>query len=132
MAVPTFPRKVVMLIAVPGKINAGIDQPIDALLAVLHGETYGVFVAKASASIQGVSDVVFSGILIIQDRSDSALRPEGCSTADLRLAHHADFQMLWQIEGDGEAGSAAADNENIVFEGLWHRVVIAGHNVDVY
>jgi hypothetical protein len=40
--------------------------------------------------------------------------------------------MLWQIEGDGEAGSSAADNENIVFEGLWHRVVIAGHNVDVY
>ncbi|GGY75875.1 hypothetical protein GCM10007071_24010 [Marinobacter zhanjiangensis] len=37
--------------------------------------------------------------------------------------------MGGQVQGNCKAGSAAADNKNIVFMGLWHVIVIAGHNV---
>ena len=132
MTVAAFTGQVVVGVLIPRKIDTGIDQPVDAFPAMFDREPHGVLMAQAGAGIEGVGDVVFGGILIIQNCGDTALCPERGATADLGLAHHADLQVLWQIERDGKAGSTTADNENIVFEGLWHRVVIAGHNVDVY
>ena len=63
-------------------------------------------------------DVVFRGILIIQYRSNASLGPEGGAAADPGLANHAYFQVLWQIESNGQAGSTTADNKNIAFVGL--------------
>lgn len=76
--------------------------------------------------------MVFGGILVVQNGGYAALELKCGAAADVGFANNAYLQMLRKIKRNGQAGSAAADNENIVFIGLWHRVVIAGHNVDVY
>ena len=92
----------------------------------------GILVAETAPCVESVANVVLKGVFVIQHGCNAALGPERCTAADICLADDGNPQVLGQIQGNSEAGSTAADNQDIEFVGLWHRVVIAGHNVDVY
>ena len=76
--------------------------------------------------------MILRGVLAIQYRGNPTLRPQSGATGDVGLADHAHLKVLRQIQRNRETGRAAADNEDIVFMGLWHWVVFAGHTMDVY
>ena len=117
----TFSGQVVVLsVILPGELHAGVDQPLDAFLAVFHGKADRVFVAQTAARVEGVLYVILYGIGIVQNRSDASLGPEGGARADIGFADDANPQVLRKIQRNGKAGSAAADDQNIVFVGLWH------------
>ena len=121
MAMATFSGQVVVLsVILPGELHAGVDQPLDAFLAVFHGKADRVFVAQTAARVEGVLYVILYGIGIVQNRSDASLGPEGGARADIGFADDANPQVLRKIQRNGKAGSAAADDQNIVFVGLWH------------
>ena len=116
----------------PSLGDAAVDQPVDALAAMLNRKPDSILVAEAAPGVEGVADVILKRVVVIQHGGNAALGPECCAAADIGLADDGDLQVLGQIQGNSEAGSTAADNQDIEFVGLWHRVVIAGHNVDVY
>ena len=89
VAMTTFAGQVELGIGVPGKVNAGADEPFNAFLAVLHSETHGFFAAQASASSEGILHMVFGGVLVVQNSCYAALGPECGSAADVTLADHA-------------------------------------------
>jgi len=132
VTVTAFASEVKLGVCVSGKVNAVLNKPFNALFAVLYGKPHGLFIAQAPACNQRILHMVFGGILVVQNGGYAALGPKCGAAADVGFANNAYLQMLRKIKRNGQAGSAAADNENIVFIGLWHRVVIAGHNVDVY
>ena len=121
MAMAAFAGEVVVLaIVLPGELHAGVDQPFDAFLAVFHGKADRILVAQTAARVEGVLYVILHGIGIVQNRSDASLGPEGGARADIGFADDANPQVLRKIQRNGKAGSAAADDQNIVFVGLWH------------
>lgn len=132
VAMPALPCQVVLGLVIAGKGDAAVDQPVDALAAMLDRKPDSILVAEAAPGVEGVADVILKRVVVIQHGGNAALGPECCAAADIGLADDGDLQVLGQIQGNSEAGSTAADNQDIEFVGLWHRVVIAGHNVDVY
>lgn len=132
MAVSAFPGEMVVSVLVPGEIDAGIDQPVDAFPTVFDGKTHCVLVTQASPGSESVLDVIFDGVFIIEYGCDSPLSPECCSAGNGGLAEDADPEVLREIQSNGQAGSTTADYQDIEFVGLWHWVVIAGHNEGVY
>lgn len=132
VAMPALSCQVVLGLVIAGKGNTAVDQPVDALAAMLDRKPDGILVAETATGVEGVADVILKRVFVIQHGCNAALGPERCAAADIGFADDGDLQVFGQIQGNSEAGSTAADNQDIEFVGLWHRVVIAGHNVDVY
>src|SRR5690554_6266114 len=131
-AMATFLGQVIMGIFVSGKVHTRIDQPVNTLFAVLHGEPHRTLTAEPGTGCQRISNVVFNRVFIVQHGSDAALSPESCSAGYFCLAQYAYAQMRWQVQRDSKASSSAANNKNVKFVGLWHWIVIAGHNGSGY
>ncbi len=75
---------------------------------------------QAAAGIEGVIDVGFDSIGVIQHRSDTALRPERRAVGEIAFAQYGDTQMTGQGQRKAQAGSAAANYQNIVLKLLAH------------
>ena len=73
-----------------GEADAEVDQPLDALAAVLHGEAHHVLVAQARSGAQRVGDVRVDRVLVVEHGGDAALGPGRGAVAELALADHRD------------------------------------------
>ncbi len=110
MAVAALAGQVQLLVLVPGKGNATVHQPVDALATVLDGEPDRILMAQAGAGGEGVPDVVLQRVLAVQYRGDAALGPEGGATGNPALADDGDAEMFGKIQRNGEAGRTTANN----------------------
>ena len=73
-----------------------VDQPLNRLFTVLDSKAHGVFVTQAAARIEGVIDMGFNGIGVIQDGSDATLGPESRAIGEVAFAQYGDAQMTGQ------------------------------------
>jgi hypothetical protein len=117
---------------IAGKGYALVDQPLNRLFAVLDGKAHGILVAQAAAGIEGVIDVGFDGVGVIQYGSDTALCPECRAIGEVAFAQYGDAQMIGQGQRKAQAGSAAANYQNIVLKLLAHfRIPLKATQVGV-
>ena len=116
--------KVVGLAAVfaslAGKGHALLHQPADGIPAVSDNLTYRIFVAQAAAGDQGVLDMGIYGVGIVEHCRYTTLGPEGRAFGKLALAQYGHPQIAGQVQGEGQAGSAAADDQYVVLALLRH------------
>ncbi|MNO06307.1 hypothetical protein D3C81_2280390 [compost metagenome] len=63
---------------------------------MFDGKPHGVFVAQAAASIEGVIDMGFNGIGVIQDGRDATLGPIGRTVGEVAFAQYGNAQMVGQ------------------------------------
>jgi hypothetical protein len=87
---------------------------------VLDSKSHGIFVTQAAASIERVIDMGLDGIRIVQNGSDTPLGPEGRAIGKVAFAQYGDAQMTGQGQRKAQAGSAAANYQNIVLKLLAH------------
>ena len=117
LAVAAFARQVEAQFGglVPRERHALLDQPFDRLAPVLDDEARGRLVAQAGAGDQGVVDVLVDAVARIEHGGDAALRPVAGAVADGALGDDGDAPRLRQVQGDGQAGQAAADDCYVEF-----------------
>ena len=70
-----FAGQMVLGLVITAKINAAFDQPVNTFLAVFNGKLDGVFMAEPSAGLECIGDMVFQGILVIQNGRNTSLGP---------------------------------------------------------
>ncbi|CAI8760512.1 hypothetical protein EMIT051CA3_10753 [Pseudomonas chlororaphis] len=105
---------------VTGEGHALIDQPLNGFAAMLDGKPYRVFMAEAATGIEGVVDVGFDGVGVVQHCCDATLSPIGRAIGEIALAQYGDAQMTGQGQRKAQTGSAAAYHQNIVLKLLAH------------
>ncbi|CAI8745808.1 hypothetical protein EMIT0P176_160097 [Pseudomonas sp. IT-P176] len=105
---------------VAGEGHALIDQPLYGFAAVLYREPHRVFVTQATAGVEGVVDMRFNGIGIVQHGSNTALGPVGRAVGKVAFAQYRNAQMIRQRQCQTQTGSAAANHQNIVLKLLAH------------
>ncbi len=59
------------------KAHALLEQPVNNLSSLAHGESNGIFVTQARPSVERVSDMGFYRVPIMKNRGHTALCPEG-------------------------------------------------------
>ena len=91
VAMPAFPCQVVLGLVIAGKGNTTVDQPVDALAAMLDRKPDGIFVAETAPGVEGVADVILKRVIVIQHGCNAALGPERCAAADIGLADDGDL-----------------------------------------
>ncbi|MNE36913.1 hypothetical protein D3C80_1307470 [compost metagenome] len=97
-----------------------VDQPLDGFAAVLDGETHRILAAQAGAGGEGVLHVRFDVVAVVEYRRHAALGPVGRAAGEVALAQHGHAQVRRQVEGEGQAGAAAADDQYVVLIVLAH------------
>jgi hypothetical protein len=97
-----------------GEGHAAVDQPLDRTLAVLDHEAGRGRVAQAGAGDEGVLDVGFDAVGVVEHRGDAALRPVACAVGQFALGHERHAQAVRQAKGHRLAGGAAAKDEYVV------------------
>ncbi|MNZ88411.1 hypothetical protein D3C78_1073030 [compost metagenome] len=105
---------------VGGEGHALVDQPLDRLTAVFDGEAHRVLAAQAGAGGQGVLHVRFDVVAVVEYRRHAALGPVGRAAGEVALAQHGHAQVRRQVEGQGQTGTAAADDQDVVLIVLAH------------
>ncbi len=94
--------------------RAGGDQVPDRLRALGDQGADGLLVAEPGARHQGVVQVLLGGVPLAQGGGDAALRPARGAVVQHRLGdHHGPQAGLADVEGDGEAGHAGADHDDV-------------------
>jgi hypothetical protein len=76
-----------LVVVVPGKGHAPLDEPFDRPAAPLDHEPDGIVMAQARPGHVGVPDVVVDRIGPVQDRGDPPLGPAGGPHEKLVLGH---------------------------------------------
>ena len=126
VAVPPFAGevKVVGLAAVfPALAGEGytlLYQPADGIPAVTDNLADRVLVAQAAAGDQSVLDMGIHGVGIVEHCRYATLGPESRAFGELALAQDGYSQVAGQVQGEGQAGSAAADDQYVVLALLGH------------
>ncbi|MNM74836.1 hypothetical protein D3C81_866010 [compost metagenome] len=87
---------------------------------MFDGEAHRVLAAQAGAGGQGVLHVRFDVVAVVEYPGHAALRPVGRAAGQVALAQHGHAQVGRQVEGQGQAGAAAADDEDVVLIVLAH------------
>ena len=116
MAVAALAAEIVLAVLGAGaarEVGAERDQLADALGAVAHHQVDDVAVAEAGAGDQRVLDVRLEGILRAPHRGDAALRVGGGALRQAVLGQDDDRARLGGLEREGQAGEAAADDQEI-------------------
>jgi hypothetical protein len=117
---------------ITGKGHALVDQPLDRLFTVLDGKTHSVFMAQATAGVEGVIDVGLDGIGVIQNGCNAALGPECRAVGEVAFAQYRNAQMTRQGQRKAQTGSTAANDQNIVLKLLAHfRIPLKATRVGV-
>ena len=107
-------RRVRGVVLVVREHNALFHQPTDAGRSALHGECHRLLVAQAGPRGEGVADVGGQRIIFVQNRRDAALCPQRAAAQQFGFRHHGHgMALLRQPQGAGQAGRAAADDENV-------------------
>ena len=114
--IEAFPMVLVML-----EGDAELDQFPDPGRTVLHHHPDHLFVAEPGPGTQGVLNVQREGILRGQHRGDAALGQVGGGVNPGLLGDQGYPAQPRRLQGEGEAGNAAADNQKV--GGLGHLVV---------
>ncbi|MOA11140.1 hypothetical protein D3C78_1310660 [compost metagenome] len=76
--------------------------------------------AQAAAGIERVIDMGFNGIGVVQHGRNAALGPESRAIGEVALAQNGNAQMTGQGQRKAQAGSTAANYQNIVLKLLAH------------
>ncbi|MCY1422382.1 hypothetical protein D9M71_380590 [compost metagenome] len=105
---------------IAGKGHALVDQPLNRFPAVLDGKAHRVFMAQAAAGIERVIDMGFNGVGVVQHGRNAALGPESRAIGEVALAQNGNAQMTGQGQRKAQAGSTAANYQNIVLKLLAH------------
>ena len=108
------------VLIIAGKGHALFDQPVDGFAAVLDGEAHRILAAQTTAGIEGVFDVGFDRVGIVQYGGDTALGPVGGAVVQCAFAQHGNAQVRRQGERQGQACGATADHQNVVLKMLAH------------
>ena len=117
VAMPPLPGEVIAP-GIGGAIIAGeghalVEQPADAVRAMLDHQLHLLQVTEPGAGIQGVFNVRGQGVLGIENRRDAPLGIEGTALAQVPFGHQGDGQGRWQAQRQAEPGGPAAEDEDV-------------------
>ena len=73
------------------------------------------FVAEPGAGFERVAHVQLEGILLARYARDAALRPGGVGLRAFAFGDDRDRPVPGRLQGKGQSGDAAADDDEIVF-----------------
>jgi hypothetical protein len=104
-----FPRTVALRV----EADADRHQLPDSLGAADHHLADHVRIAQAVAGIQGILNVQVEGVLLIEDGGDAPLGEVGVAVHRLFFGDDGHGSVVGHLEGDHQAGDAAADDEKI-------------------
>ncbi len=109
---------------VPGDPGGGIGgggegdplflQPADGGRPAGDDLAHHLLLAQARTRRQRIGDVGFDGILGGEHRGNSALRVEGAAVFKFTFGNQADRMVFGEVQGEAEAGGAAADDQDVV------------------
>ena len=105
---------------VTGKGHTQLQQPVDGLAAIGHGEVHSILATQAAAGVQSVADMGFDTVGFVQHGGHAALGKIGGAVVEASFAEYGNIEVGRQLEGGTEAGSTATDNKNIMPVGLTH------------
>ena len=94
-----------------GEFGAELDQLAHPRRALGDGDADGVLAAQTRAGHQRVADVLVEAVLRAEDGRDPTLGVGGVRLATAPLGDHGDGPMPGRLEGEREAGDAAAENQ---------------------
>ncbi len=97
--------------------NTVADQPFDGGAAVFDDVAGRRFVAEAGARDQGVVDMLVMAVVRVEHRGDAALCPVACAFGQRAFADDDHAAVIGEMQGDGQARQATADNGNIEIHG---------------
>ena len=119
LTVPTFAgeMKAEFRLIVAREGHALRDQPFDRCAALLDDVTGSGFIAQASAGHQRIGHVLIMAVMGVQDRRNTSLRPVTGTVSERTFGNDHHLTGVGQVEGNGQAGQATADNGNIKFHG---------------
>ncbi len=113
----------VQLLALQREGHAQAAQPADGGGGVFHHEACGCQVAQAGTGHQRVFDVRGKAVVVGQHGGNTALRPAAGAVLQSALGDDSHPVRGRQVQGGGQAGQAAAHNQNVK--------VVRGHRVGV-
>ncbi|VTN58567.1 Uncharacterised protein [Klebsiella pneumoniae] len=73
-------------------------------------------IAESRAGDEGIFDMGFNTVRLIEDGGNPSLGVERRTFADRPFTQHGHRTVLSQAQGKGKTGSAAADNQHITRE----------------
>ena len=112
VAVAAFPGQV-QLTPLGRKRHAQFLQPGDGGGCVFHGELRGLQVAQSGAGHQGVVHMGGVAVAFGQHRGDATLGPVAGAVGDAAFGDHRHAMGRRQAQRRGQAGQAAADDEDV-------------------
>ncbi len=86
---------------VAGEGDALFDQPLDGFAAVFDGKAYRFFLAQSAARNEGVGDMRFDCVGVVQYCGHTALSPIRRAVRQLALTQHRDPKRRWKVEREG-------------------------------
>lgn len=94
-----------------------------------HDEAGGARIVEVDASDEGVADVGFDRILVIEHRCDTPLSPARGAVFQGALAHQSNPAMIGKAQGGRLAGQAAADDQYVVMHQRDNPSAKSGANI---
>ena len=95
------------------ELHAERAEPADALRPLAHRDLDRLALAEAGAGDQGVLDVELEAVVGAEHRGDAALGVLGGALGALPLGEDQHRAVAGGLEGEGEAGDAAAQHQEV-------------------
>ena len=127
MRMAAFAREVVGRIAAGGLAREGDTerfQPVDALRAMLDGESDDVGVTETRPRIERIVDMGVEAVAAVQYSGDAALGVPGIAFRQRTLRQYGYARMLGGMQGECESRGTAAKDEYVGLEGVGHRLSV--------
>ena len=125
LGVPALPRQVQRTARPPRKLASKRDELVNRVFPLGAHHVHRRLVAEEIARDLRVPRVLLRGVVRIDHRRDAALGVVCAPLVRHILGHHRDFAVLRSLQRVGEAGDAAADDEEVDANGGF-AVVFAG------
>merc|ERR1711916_144913 len=107
-----------LIVVFARELHTLVDKPFDGWPAVLNREAHHVLMAETAAGFEGVGDVTFNGVVVIEHGRYAALGPPSGAIIDFALADNGHRALCWQIKCGSQAGGTGTNDENIMVVGL--------------
>ena len=111
--VASLPRQVQAIRGLPVELHAERDEPADPVGAFADGDLDRLAPAQARACDERVLDVELEIVVGAEHRGDAALGVLRGALRALSLRQDQDGSMVRRLEGEGEAGDAPTQDEEV-------------------
>jgi len=116
VAVPPLPGQVMGAGRIAAEFHSLADQPGDGLGAAFYSEGHHVAMAESGPCDQGILLMELVAVIGIDHCGNAPLRVGRRAGLQMSLAQQGNAAVVCQLERQGHAGGAAADDQHVVME----------------